>query len=120
MQKRLDDTNFVNPESSDLYIDEVDDENDVAHGDITQTPGQDEYANMNTEERTDQDNIDGKAYDKYIWAEVMMDVPGEGPRRATVRQHVENEDSSRAETYHRKPLINTREYVLEYDDGTHD
>ena len=50
----------------------------------------------------------------------MMDVPGEGPKRATVKRRIENEDGSRAGTYHRNPMMDTREYELEYDAGTHD
>ena len=89
LKKRLDDTNFVNPEDGGLYIDKVDDEDDASHVDRTQTPGQDEYANMNIEERTNQGNINGGAYNKCIGVEVIMEVPREGPMRATVRRRVE-------------------------------
>ena len=50
----------------------------------------------------------------------MMDVPGEGLRRATVRRRVEDMDGEKVGTYNWNPLMNTREYKLEYDDGTHD
>ena len=48
IEKRLDDTNFVNPEAGELYIDEVEDEDKAAHRDGTQTPDDDEYADMKT------------------------------------------------------------------------
>ena len=120
IEKRLDDTNFVNPEAGELYINEVEDENKVAHRDGTQTPDNDEYSDMNTEERPEQDDVDSETYDKYIVAEVRMDVPGEGPKRTTVKRRIENEDGSRARTYHRNPMMDKRKYELEYDDGTHD
>ena len=94
IEKRLDDTNFVNPEARELYIDEFEYENEAAHRDGTQMPDDDEYADMNTEERPKQDDVDFETYDKYIGSEVMMDVPGEGPNRATVRRRIENEVGS--------------------------
>ena len=45
---------------------------------------------------------------------------GEVPKRATVKRRNENEDGSRSGTYHRNPIMDTREYELEYNDGTHD
>ena len=63
IEKRLDDTNFVNPEAGELYIGEVEDEDEAAHGDGNQTPDDDEYAEMNTKERPEQDDVDSKTYD---------------------------------------------------------
>ena len=103
-----------------MYIDAVEDEEKAAHRYGTQTPDDDEYADMNTKQRPEQDDVHSKTYYKYIGAEVMMDVPGEGPERATVKRRIENEDESRAGTYHHNPIIDTRDYELEYDDGTHD
>ena len=61
-----------------------------------------------TEERPEQDDIDDTDYDKYIGAEVIMNVPGEGQRMATVRCHVENLDGEKGGTYHRNPIMDTR------------
>ena len=69
-----------------MYIDEVGDEDEAAHRDGTQTPDDDEYADMKTKERPEQDDVDSKTYDKYIGAEVMMDVPGEVPKHATMKK----------------------------------
>ena len=49
-----------------------------------------------------------------------MDVPGEGPNRSTVRRHVEDLDGAKMGTYNRNPLMDSQEYNLDYDDGTHD
>ena len=103
-----------------MYIDEVEDEEEAAHRDGTPTPDDDEYTDMNTEELPKQDDVDSEKYDKYIGAEVMMEVPSEGPKRATVKRRIENEDGLRAGTYHRNLLMDTQEYELEYDYGTHD
>ena len=63
---------------------------------------------MMMEESPKQDDTDDAAYDKYIGAEVMMDVPGEGLRRATVRRCVEELDGEKVGTYHWNPLMDTR------------
>ena len=120
IEKWLDDTNFFNPEAGELYIDEVEDEEEAAQGDGAQTPDDDEYADMNTKERPKQDNVDSEKYDKYIGAEVMMDVTCEGPMRETVKRRIENEDGSWAGNYQRNLIIDKRDYELEYDNGTHD
>ena len=75
---------------------------------------------MITEERPKQDDIYDVTYEKYIDAEVMMDVPEEGLRRATVRRRVEYLDEKKLGKYHQNPLMDTRKYKLEYDDGIHD
>ena len=41
------------------------------------------------EERLDQDDIENSYNNKYIGDEFIINVPVEGPRRATVRQHIE-------------------------------
>ena len=46
---------------------------------------------------------------KYIGAEVIMDVSGEGPMRAIVRRCVEYLDGERVGTYHRNPHMDTQE-----------
>ena len=43
-------------------------------GDGTQTPDDDEYADMNTEEWPEQDDFNSETYNKYIGAGVMIDV----------------------------------------------
>ena len=49
-----------------------------------------------------------------------MDMPGEVPRRETVRLYVEDLDGAKVGTYNQKPLIDNREYELEYYGRTHD
>ena len=112
LEKILDDTNFVNPEVGELYIKKMDDDDNVAQGDVSNTLSDKEYANMKAEEHPEQDDIDNDAYNKYIGAEVIMDVPGEGARCATVKRRVENADGTKAGQYHRNTLMNTREHKL--------
>ena len=123
LEVRLDDTKFTDDtgaEGAEFYIDNIEGADAVAHGEGSNTPSDAEYGDMLVDERPDKDDVDDAAYDKYIGAEVMMDVPGEGPRRATVKRRVEDLDGTKKGTYNRNPMMDTREYELEYDDGTHD
>ena len=113
LKKRLYDTNFVNPEAGDLYIDELDKSDEASHGEGSQTPYGRKYADMIQEELPEKNDVDDKAYDKYIGAEVMMDVPVEGKRCATVNRRVDNIDGNKSGTYHQNSMMDTREYKLE-------
>ena len=73
-------------------MDEVD---EVAHGDGPNTLSDEAYGDMMAEERPKQYDIDDEAYDKYIGAEVIMEVPGKGSRRETVRRCVEDLDGTK-------------------------
>ena len=75
---------------------------------------------MLPEDIPDHDDFDDDEYDRYISVEVLMDVPGEGSKRATVKCRVRNDDGTVVATHHWKPLVDTREYELNYYDGTHD
>ena len=61
-----------------------------------------------TEERPEQYSIDDEFYNKYIGAGVIMGIPGEAPRRETVRLYVEDLDGAKVGTYHQKPLMDTQ------------
>ena len=51
-----------------MYIDKVEDEDETAHGDGTQTHDDDEYADMKTKELSKKDDVDSETYDQYIGA----------------------------------------------------
>ena len=119
LEERLNGTNLTNEEASDMCIDNIDEADKAAHGDGSNTPSDDEYAEMLPEDRPDCDDLDVDAYDKYIGAEVLMDVKGEGSRWDTVKRRVRNDDGTVVGTNHQNPLMDTREYELEYNNGTH-
>ena len=50
LDKRLDDTNFVDDVRADLYIDNADEVNEVEHGDGSNNLSDEAYENMKTEE----------------------------------------------------------------------
>ena len=84
------------------------------------TPSDESYWYMMAEQRPKQDNIDDAAYDEYIGAEAIMDIPGELPMSVIVRHHVEDLDGAKVVTYYRNPLTDTKQHELQYYDGIHD
>lgn len=118
LNERMDDTNFTNPEATDFAIQDLEDDQ-AAYGDGTQTPGDEEYGDMvKANERPEEDDVD--AYDKYIGAEVFLDDRNDGGAKATVKRRVRDPDGKLTGKAHRNPLLDTREYELEFEDGTTD
>ena len=93
-----------------MCIDDIDDAEKAAHGDGSNTPSDDEYADMLPEDRPNRDDLDDDAYDRYIGAKVLIDVLGEGSRRATVKRCVRNDYGTVVGNHHQNPLLDTREY----------
>ena len=81
LDKRWDDTNFVDDVEADFYIFGLYEADEAAHGDGSNTSSDEAYEDMMAEESPEHDDIDNVAYNKCIGSEVIMDVPGEGPRR---------------------------------------
>ena len=46
LEESLDDTNFTNKEAGDMCIDDIDDAVEAAHGNGSNTPSDDKYADM--------------------------------------------------------------------------
>ena len=99
LEIRMEDTNFVNDKGNDFYIDNINEADEAEHSDVSNTPTDKGHGDMLTEDCPEQDDIDDAAYDKYIGAEVMMDVSGEGPRRATVKRRVEDLEGKKTGSY---------------------
>ena len=79
LEKQLDDTNFVYDVGDDLYNENVDKANKVVHVYGSNTLIYEAYGDMIVEECPEQEGVDDTVYNKYIGAEVIMDVPVEGP-----------------------------------------
>ena len=69
---------------------------------------------MLPDSRPEDDDID--SYDKYIGAEIIID----GDKRATVKRRMTDFDGRPLGTANRNPMLDTRQYEIEYDDGTTD
>ena len=120
LTQRLDDTNFANPEIANFRLTNKDDELmqtirvDPAYGDTNTTPTDAEYgANMAFDTaRADDDKI--HSYHKYIGAEFIID----GDKCATVKRRMTDFDGRPIGVANINPLLDSREYEVEYEDGT--
>lgn len=124
LQTRLDDTNFELPtmDAFALEDDEYDlPQEDPAYGD--NTPNDDEYGDMIAPEAiADADEaMDPEVYDKYIGARVILDAgTNSGGNLATVRRRVTDFSGRPVGSAHSNPILDTREYEIELEDGTTD
>ena len=120
LEKRLDDTNFVDDVGVDLFIGNVYESDEAAHGGGSNAPIDEAYRDMMADKCPEKENIDCAAYKKYIGTEVIIEVTGEVPRSATVSRNVEDLDGTKVDNYPHNPLIDTQDCDLEYYDSTHD
>lgn len=112
VEERLDDTNFRSDEADvDFYLEDV----DVREDDMN-TPTVDEYGDMVQEARKDADEFDNDAYDRYLGAELNINR-GDGEIRGRVVKRARGSDSEFVGRAHRNPLLDTREYWIEFPDG---
>ena len=129
LTKRLDDTNFIlmpgnqNFEVDDEYDDFAAPDDDPAYGDNTPTEAQ--YGSMATEFTNvlpDEDEIkEAEVYDKYIGVRIVLDEDtNDGGNLATVKRRVTDMHGRPSGTAHNNPMLDSREYEIELEDGTVD
>ena len=110
---RLDEANFVNDADNVYYLD---DDLDSAMNTVDETkiPSDEEYGKMLTE---DKDDVEDEMFDKYLNAELMIDRGGETVR-GTVVKRAKNDAGDPIGRRHANPKMDTREYEVEFIDGT--
>ena len=119
--ERLDDTEFVIDSQflGENRLDDIDIEDQVAYGDGTATPTDAEYrVDAHPPEYSEADDIGGNVYDEYIGAEILVDLGVEGRKRATVVKKDRAYDGRSIGRWNRNPMNDTRQYEVEYEDGT--
>ena len=118
LDKCLDDTKFPledSPRSVDL---DYDDDNHN-HGVITNhgiTPSDDMYGDMIIDNWPEAD--DEEAIDKYLTCEIIMDVGSGNERKGRVTKRSRVHDEEPIGVAHNNPLFDTREYDVEFIDGS--
>ena len=141
LTERLDDTNFKLVHDLNNYsVDDVNDDFckpylDPAYGD--NTPTESEYATIAKEFDTFVDakgkvhDVDDSTatidisepdvYDTYIGCKVVMDEgTNDGGNLVTVKKRATDDRGHALGTAHRNPMLDTREYDIELEDGTMD
>ena len=64
----MDHTKFVDDVGADLYIENVNEADKMAHGDGYNTPSDEAYGDMMMGERPEQDGIDNAAYNNFFFS----------------------------------------------------
>ena len=125
LRERLDDKNFYISGEEGLELaawDQDEDDEDysgVAMADNAGLPPKDEeYDDMLTEERPEAD--ESEAIDKYLSAELILDIGTDNERRGTVTKRARGLDGEPIGHAHANPLFDTREYEIQFTDGTTD
>lgn len=122
VNERLNDENFRLPnDEGDFTLDddyELSRLLDPAYGDNDPTP--EEYGEHD-EPILEADDVTEEIYDKFLGAKFVLDdkVDG-GGRLATVKSRAKTDDGKLIGRAHTNPMLDTREYVIELEDGEHD
>jgi hypothetical protein len=125
LEESLDDANFTidgEGEFDSMYLDDIDD--DVNPGvcradeEYDTTPSAEDYGDMHADERPEDD--DEEAIDKYLNVELIMNMGTNDERRGRVIKRTRGLDGEPIGRAHANPLFDTREYEIEFTDGTYD
>jgi hypothetical protein len=122
LEESLSDANFVierKGEFDTMYLDDIkNDENPgVAYMSDGCTPSPEEYDDMDMDERPEDD--DEEAIDKYLNVELLMNMGTNDERCGCVIKRSRGLDGEPIRHAHNNPLFDTREYEVEFTDGTH-
>ena len=121
VEDRLDDMNF-NIEAvvfGSTYLDDTIDDMEMNPGIMTEqgvTPTEEEYDDMVIGEWPEAD--DEEVIEKYIGAELILDVGSGNERRGRVVKRSRGLEGEPIGHAHTIPLFDTREYDVEFTDGT--
>jgi len=112
LEEQLNDDNFQSEETDvDFYLEDV----EIAE-DNPNAPTDKEYGNMIQEEKKDVGEFDNDAYDRYLGAELSING-GDGEIRGRVVKQARGNDSEFIGRSHNNPLMDSREYWIEFPDG---
>lgn len=106
------DTDWINE-----FVGDIDE--DIAHGNGDNTPTDEEYELNDKVDILDVDDLQSDACNKYIGTNIKIETP-DGVRRARVTKHARNFEGRLIGHEHSNPLLDTRQYDIEFEDGTTD
>jgi hypothetical protein len=113
IEERLSDQNFIAADTQGFYI--QDELADVPTGIIR---AEEDYGDMATADALDADDIDDDLLDKYLNAELIFDVGTGNERKGRVVKRAKGTSGEPIGRAHSNPLFDTREYVVEFTDGS--
>jgi hypothetical protein len=112
INERLTDQNFIADVAGGFYIqDELVDTSVIR-------PEEVDYGDMEIPETMDADDIDNELLDKYLNAELIFDLGTGNERKGRVVKRAKGTSGEPIGRAHSNPLFDTREYVVEFTDGS--
>ena len=116
VDERLNDQGFMTEDADASFY--LQDEDVDDSGVLTTTPTDAEYGDMITTDVPEVDDIDEEMVDKYLNAELIFDIGTGAERRGRVVKRAKGTTGEPIGRAHANPLFDTREYVVEFTDGT--
>ena len=122
LEERLKDDNFILKDEAGnplglAYLEDIEiDENPGVKVEGGVVPSDEDYGDMPVGERPEDD--DEEAIDQYLNMELIMDVGSNDERRGRVIKRARGQDGEAIGRAHTNPLFDTREYDIEFTDGT--
>ena len=117
VETRLSDQNF-RVEDPSLHTFFIEDMETAAEDLSVNTPLSGEYADMIIDNLPDRDDISDELFDKYVGAELIF-ITGQGnERHGRVKKRAKGMYGEEIGRAHSNPLFDTRQYVVEFTDGT--
>ncbi len=113
IEERQSDQNFMADPANGFYIQDKPDK--VPNG-IART--EEDYGDMIIPDMLDAEDINDDVIDKYLNAELIFDVGTSSERRGRVVKRARGTSGKPIGRAHSNPLFDTREYVIEFTDGT--
>ncbi|KAI2501269.1 Reverse transcriptase (RNA-dependent DNA polymerase) [Fragilaria crotonensis] len=113
VDERLSDQNFMVNAADGFYIQDEFDE--VPSGTVRTD---EDYGDMDTPDTLDADDINDDVIDKYLNAELIFDVGTGSERKGRVVKRAKGTSGEPIGRAHSNPLFDTREYVVEFTDGS--
>ena len=112
LEERLNDENFQSEETDvDFYLEDV----EIAENNPN-APTDEEYGDMIQEEKKDVDKFDNNAYNWYLGAKLSINR-GDGEIWGRVVKRARGNDGEFIGRSHNNPLMDSREYWIEFPDG---
>ena len=109
VEGRLRDTNFLLPNVEGMYLEDIESDDD----DLVAGSG-DENSPYTTPE---QDDYTPDTYDQYLGAELLL-PHGDNMVAGRVTKRARGQDGNPIGIRHQNPLLDTREYMVEFSDGS--
>ncbi|KAI2489216.1 Reverse transcriptase (RNA-dependent DNA polymerase) [Fragilaria crotonensis] len=104
----MDSSFFIQDEDSDQY----------SGGVVPETPDKTDYGDMIVPETLEADDLSDDLLDKYLNAELIFDIGTGSERRGRVTKRAKTFAGDPIGHAHANPLFDTREYVVEFTDGS--